>query len=253
MIKHLTFITLFLIPILAFPQDEKRKPVRIEGKIMDSDQQPVSFAHIINRARKIGTTSDYYGRFSLGSYPGDTLTISAISYQKLNVIIPDTITRSLRNLIFVMSPDTILLQEQVIYPWPGTYDEFKREFLETRIRDTVEPFIMRSWFQTGELTNLAYPEGGIRFPGPISLLHSLFSKKSRIQKELQRIRLQEKVSERYNIELISKVTGMTDTLMINKLIVYCDLDPGFISRASDYELYAEIYSCYNDFIQNHGQ
>ncbi len=54
-------------------------------------QQPVSFAHIVNKARQLGVVGGYDGYFSIGAYPGDTLIISAVSYHNKNLIVPDTI------------------------------------------------------------------------------------------------------------------------------------------------------------------
>jgi hypothetical protein len=248
MIKLSSIITLVLFSFYALSQEEEKKPVRIDGKIVDINQHPVSFAHIINKERNIGTASDYYGNFSIGSYPGDTLTITAISFHNLRIVLPDTITEIKYNLLLVMKPDTIMLQEQVIYPWPETYEEFQKEFLNIEPEEEEEEAMNRPWFLPGELTNLAYPEGGIRITGPISLLFNRFSKEAKTRIALRNIRLQEKVAIRYNAELITRITGITDGQEISEIIKYCDLKPDFISSSSDYELYMAIYQCYKEYI-----
>jgi hypothetical protein len=249
MIKEFFIISFILLSLPSFSQDEERKPVRIHGRIVDSYNLPVSFAHIYNRHRNTGTISDYYGTFNIGSYPGDTLTVSALAYKPLDFVVPDTIRVSRFSYELILEPDTVMLKEQTIYPWPETYEEFRAEILDARPIYEIPKALMIPWFARGELTNYAYPEGGIRISGPVSLLYSVFSKEAKTRKALAQIRIYELVRKRYNPELVSRITGLKDMLEINKLIDYCNLEPGFISKSTDYELYSAIYHCYLEYVQ----
>ncbi|HMT30859.1 MAG TPA: carboxypeptidase-like regulatory domain-containing protein, partial [Bacteroidia bacterium] len=64
----------------------------------------------------------------------DTIEFSAIGFKKGTYAIPDTLTTDRYSLIKIMSRDTILLQETVIYPWP-TKDQFKQAFLNLKVPD----------------------------------------------------------------------------------------------------------------------
>lgn len=232
----------------AFPQEDEVRPVRIEGRLIDKKQEPVPFAHIINLNRDVGTISDIQGFFGLGSYPGDTIAISAISYGNLVYIVPEL--TEIRKYYFelVMDHDTIMLREQVIYPWPESFDELSKEILEMRTNDTVaQVFQGDPWFRPGELTNEAYPQGGIRIQGPLGLLYGRFSKEAKTARQLDNNILLDKIRLRYNPELITKITGLTDKVEINRLIAYCNLRPEFILKANDYDLYSAIYQCYMDY------
>jgi hypothetical protein len=91
----------------------------------------------------------------------------------------------------------------------------------------------------------------LSIPGPFSLLYSTFSKEAKTRRELEKIILREKVEERYNADLISHITGLTDMQTINKMIDFCGLKPDFMFGSTDYELYSAILNCYNEFI-HHG-
>ena len=49
-------------------------------------------------------------------------------------MIPDTLNTDRYSLIKMLSRDTILLQETVIYPWP-TKDQFRQAFLNLKVPD----------------------------------------------------------------------------------------------------------------------
>lgn len=78
--------------------------------------------------------SDFYGFFSFVAQSKDTIEFSSVGYKKSGFIIPDTLTTNRYSLIQMMTRDTILLQETVIYPWP-TKEQFKEAFLNLKIPD----------------------------------------------------------------------------------------------------------------------
>lgn len=251
-LRYYILTGLLFLAASAFSQKEQQKPLRIEGRIIDTHLQPVSFAHILNKERNTGTISDYYGDFSLGSYPGDTLTISSISYHTLVYCVPDTLTEGPLRLLLVMETDTVFLQEQVIYPWPETYDELKKEILALEAENThLEPDLhLPSLKDVAALARTSMAPGQLglyKGSGPISLLYDKYSKEAKEKRELTRIRKYEHLKTRYNTTVVSIVTGLTDLEEINRLIEYCDLNTEFISNSTDYELYTAINQCYIEY------
>jgi len=57
-----------------------------------------------------------------------------LSFKDAEFVIPDTITENRYSLIQVMSSDTIMLQETVIYPWPSK-EQFREAFINLEIPD----------------------------------------------------------------------------------------------------------------------
>ncbi len=64
----------------------------------------------------------------------DTIVFSSIGYKKGVYIIPDTLVENKYSLIQLLSQDTVMLAETVIYPWP-TKEQFKYAFLHIDIPD----------------------------------------------------------------------------------------------------------------------
>lgn len=124
-------IGVFIIPLFAQPN----RVVQFSGVVLSRDSlKPVSFAHIIDKTARTGGIADYYGFFSFATKPGDTIVFSSIGYKKGVYIIPDTLVENKYSLIQLLSQDTVMLAETVIYPWP-TKEQFKYAFLHIDIPD----------------------------------------------------------------------------------------------------------------------
>lgn len=109
--------------------------VQFSGIVVSADSiNPVPFTHIIIKNTWRGTVADYYGYFSFVARINDTIHFSSVGYKKGQFVIPDTITSDRYSLIQVMTNDTILLSQTVIYPWPSR-EEFKEAFLNFDVPD----------------------------------------------------------------------------------------------------------------------
>ncbi len=109
--------------------------VQFSGVVVTADSlRPVPFANISVMGTARGTTSDYWGFFSIVVHKNDLVSFSAIGYKPGIFHIPDTLSENRYSLIQVMSSDTIMLTETVIYPWPSK-EQFRHAFLTLRIPD----------------------------------------------------------------------------------------------------------------------
>lgn len=130
------FSSLVLFSFFLFGQeDAERKLIQFSGVVVNGDSlAPVPFTNIIIKNSQRGTMSDYYGFFSFVAKEKDTVEFTSVGYKKSSFIIPDTLTTNRYSLIQMMTRDTILLKETVIYPWP-TKEQFKEAFLNLNIPD----------------------------------------------------------------------------------------------------------------------
>lgn len=109
--------------------------VQFSGVVVTADSlRPVPFANIAVSQTGRGTTSDYWGFFSIVVHKNDLISFSAVGYKPGLFRIPDTLTENRYSLIQVMSSDTIMLTETVIYPWPSK-EQFRHAFLTLEIPD----------------------------------------------------------------------------------------------------------------------
>lgn len=252
MIRRLLSFFLFMIACGTVAQEESAGRITVSGEIKDREGAPVSYAHILIKARNEGTVGDYYGRFAIPAFPGDTLTISAISYHDINIIIPSGFLLRRYPVAVFMSKDTVNLKEVLIHPWPATLEKLKEEVLNIEIRDPVSENITPYLPTPQELKALAHPPGAIvAMPGPFSLLYDRFSKEAKQKKAYAGVMKQEMASKKYNMTLVSLLTGLKSEPEILKFIDFCALEIDFILRATEYELYAAIIECYHDYCNLH--
>src|SRR5690554_339132 len=122
------FIIIFFINF-SFSQ-EKEHLIQFSGVLVSVDSlDMVSYATIIDKTTRKGTMSDYYGYFSFVTRPGDTIIFDAFGFKPSSYIVPDTLTDIRYSIIHLMTPDTLILPEVDVYPWPSR-EEFARAFVE---------------------------------------------------------------------------------------------------------------------------
>jgi hypothetical protein len=125
----------FLIGKASAQTDSKNQLLQFSGVVVSNDSlKPIPYTSVMIRHASRGTITDFYGFFSFVAMKGDTVDFNFIGYKPEYFVIPDTLTGNRYSLIQVLSRDTILLKEAIIYPWPSR-EEFKRAFVELEIPD----------------------------------------------------------------------------------------------------------------------
>jgi hypothetical protein len=122
---------------LAQSKIEKKqvRVIQFSGVVVTGDSLlPVPFAYVLVKGTHRGTVADGYGFFSFAALEKDTVVFSALGYHNSRFIIPDSLIQNKYNIIHVLSQDTILLKEAIIYPFP-TREQFKQAFLKLNIKD----------------------------------------------------------------------------------------------------------------------
>ncbi|MDD3877016.1 MAG: carboxypeptidase-like regulatory domain-containing protein [Bacteroidales bacterium] len=120
---------------LTAQDNNDRQLVQFSGVVVTGDSlKPVSFTNISIRNSHRGTSTDFFGFFSFVARENDTIDFSAMGFKQTSFVIPDTLTNNRYSLIQMMTSDTIMLVETVIYPWP-TAEQFKFAFLNIEIPD----------------------------------------------------------------------------------------------------------------------
>lgn len=126
------FVTLAAINSKAQRYDDL---VQFSGVVVTADSlRPVPFTNITVGKSGRGATSDYWGFFSIIVHKNDLVFFSAVGFKPGVFRIPDTLSENRYSLIQVMSSDTLMLTETVIYPWPSK-EQFRHAFLTLDIPD----------------------------------------------------------------------------------------------------------------------
>ena len=100
--------------------------------------QPLPYVNIyIQGATRRGTYTANDGFFSIVAKMGETVVFSSVGYESVTYTIPDTLTADRYSFFQIMTKDTFLLPETVIYPWPSR-EHFKLEFLAMDVTSELE-------------------------------------------------------------------------------------------------------------------
>jgi len=125
------FVT-YLWLVFAWYQTLPAQEVLIQwtGVVRDELLQPVPYAHIIVQKDMRGTVSDPQGKFTIITYPRDTLLVSCLGYRLRKIPVPSLSYDDSKHYIkdVILMEDTIKLSEVLILPWK-TYLEFREAFL----------------------------------------------------------------------------------------------------------------------------
>ena len=133
MVKIGLFLVAFTISFLASSQDSNL--IQLSGVVVSEETlEPMPYTTIFNKTKRNGVIADYYGYFSLVTYPGDTLFFSFYGMKSSSFIVPDTLTDNRYSIIHMLHKDTLNLPAVVVYPWPSR-EEFARAFLEMKPYD----------------------------------------------------------------------------------------------------------------------
>jgi hypothetical protein len=244
---------MIIIPAVYGQVDHVRR-VHLTGNIKDEKEKPVSYAHIMEVSRYEGWISDYYGEFSADPFPGDTLIISAVSYHHAKIYIPRELTENEFHVEVILHAETVELKELVVYPWPGTYDKLRREFLKIEIDDPADDVALYLPPMKDIINKLKTPGvpgqiGLYSGPGPFSILYDQFSREAKSKRLYAEIMKKEKAEKRFNSALVTRITGLKKEDDIKKFMEFCALQVKFILESTDYELYAAVLNCYHEFCE----
>lgn len=114
--------------------------VQFSGKVVTADDYgaiiPLPYVNISVLGTRRGTATDEDGFFSLVALEEDTIIFSQIGYKDVTIVIPDTLEESYYTWVQIMSRDSFLLPEAVIFPWPDR-EHFEIEFLAIDISDEL--------------------------------------------------------------------------------------------------------------------
>ncbi len=220
--------------------------IQVSGEIVDKeDGAPIPYASIANLSKGLMTVSDEQGRFSISISINDSLEFSSLGYNKHVITLSDTLNSDEFNVNIELSRKVYELESVNVYAYKDE-ESFKKAILEMELPEKEDP-------EPIHIPGAYYgPKKPASATGPISFLSQKFGKKARFEKKLQQIRedynYNKVVNEKFNKELVAEVTGLTDKVL-DKFILFCELEDDFIVKSNEYEILVAIDECYNEFTE----
>ena len=116
-------------------KSDSQNLIQLSGVVLSEETlEETPYVTVYDKTIRKGVISDYYGYFSLVTFPGDTIVFSCPGHKKSSYIVPDTLKQNRYSLIHMLPSDTLQLKEVTIYPWPSK-EEFANAFVNMRPYD----------------------------------------------------------------------------------------------------------------------
>ena len=128
------------------PTSKDNNIIQFSGVIVTEEagrMVPVPYAGVYIANRKVGTTANFQGFFSIVAEKGEKVSFSALGFHKKNFKVPDTLHDDRYSMVQILRRDTILLDEAVIFPWPSR-DHLKTDFLAMNVTNEMEKRAMQN-------------------------------------------------------------------------------------------------------------
>jgi hypothetical protein len=215
------------------------------GKVTSQKGMPLINVHVIDITTKTGTITDHEGSYRTYVYANDTVRFTSIGFKTTLFIVPGIAENILQTNLTLYS-DTLNLTEFVIRPYPKDYPTLKREFLVLELPDE-----QKIDMHLEEVLIQGPVDAGMVIKGPFTALYEAVSRHAKIMRQYEALIKQDKqklvAGKRYNVAIIKKITGLKEDQDIFRFIEYCNLEPEFILRVNDYDLYCAVKECYRRF------
>lgn len=138
-IRNIIFLVVLIYSNFYFSQSpvikDSLKIIQLSGVVISEETlEELPYVTVFDKTLRKGVISDYYGYFSMVTFPGDTIVFSSPGHKKSSYIVPDTLKQNRYSLIHMIPSDTLQLKEVTIYPWPSK-EEFANAFVNMRPYD----------------------------------------------------------------------------------------------------------------------
>lgn len=146
-----------LLTLTAYSQGQD-KTVLFQGRVIaSSNAEFLPLAYIFNPQAGRGALTDNFGQVDMYVFPGDSLVISYIGYNKKYYIVPRD-TELVHQVIIPMDEMTTMLREVKVFPH-SSEDEFKQAFLAMELRDARQRDNARNNLEQSKLNIFALQAG----------------------------------------------------------------------------------------------
>ena len=201
--------------------------------VSDSSFNSIRDCHVINMTQRNGTVTNAYGDFRISANINDSISFSALGYEKLTMVM----TESMYNYgyVVILKPIAYELDELTIKPFSVDL-----------------PSISKFEIYTPPLPN----QGGINLlpteVSPISFFYNKFSKEARQQRYFKKVINGTAdymlIDEKYNGYMVSQITGLKDDELI-KFMSYCNFSKDFLLYYSPETIKRAIKQKYSTFVE----
>jgi hypothetical protein len=254
--KFYRILLLFITCLPVNPGILSAQSGPLRGRIVDEESgKSVEYGIILNYSRHSTLYSSPTGEFFLQASPGDTLVLSAIGYYYRKIIVSDSLLSSSQTVTFKISPRAFEIGEAKIVAL-GTYDQFRQNFVnldKPKTKTEVLSEQITEWSQQAGREGYDKYQQNRQRDGVTLIAVPIRSRDERERIALAQIEEKEnfrnRIYQKFNPEVIKKVTGMTEDHEIIEFMVFCDFDDQYVLDVNEYTLMEQIALRYELFMK----
>ncbi|MGB0404457.1 MAG: hypothetical protein ACPGEG_10195 [Salibacteraceae bacterium] len=216
--------------------------------VSKKDSNVVVGAHVVNMNTMNATYTYSDGTFLLPYTQGDTIRISHIEFEDKYIYTSDMLIPDAIQITIMLQKATYNLNQvdvQIYSDKEAFADDFKNREVETEAVEVFKYEGPEKLEDVGTDLNAHVPLGS-----PVTFLYNKFSKEAKEQKRLEQAKAttdrERTIKERYNVDVIKKVTGIKSDEEAEAFMKNCPLEDDYVYRSTDYDIVKSILQCQKD-------
>lgn len=239
------YIHLFLLLLIQIPcfgqYGTTEGLILFTGEVIDEGSEtPLPDIHLLNRNNRNVTVTDPSGFFSMYISKIHVVRFTSVGYEPFYFSIPGGFKGDVYFQRIPLTKRTTPLENVNIYGEPDKTESI------LSINDIPNPLEGVSY---GTLQGEAH-EVEPSIMNIASLMWEWWSREGKEKRKLKEIlkqdAIREKVDKRFESELIWELTGLYGE-ELERLKKYCNLPPGYVITANEYDFLLTLKTCYNNY------
>ncbi len=217
--------------------------------ISNKTGQALPGANIINLNSLKGVSSNDMGLFSIQAKVNDTIIVSFLGYQTVNIVIDKNNINKHQTIYMMENP---LELNEVIVSSHELTGILQRDVDIIPIQKPIDisPKI-QAMFGDPKPNGLSNLNNALKtLMNPVDLIYNLFSRRSKDLRKLKEIQKEDKIqkmlAERYDRELLSRLLNV-DKKDVYLVLESCDYSERFIKNANDLQILEALLQCYKRY------
>ncbi|MDB4241675.1 carboxypeptidase-like regulatory domain-containing protein [Polaribacter sp.] len=249
--QKILFGFLFLFTINSFSQSDSLKVSTLKGQIVHgTSKRSLSAAHILNLNTVVGTITNDKGFFELPTRTNDTILVSYLGFASIKLKITNDLLKG-NELVIALYEKPEEVREVIINSMKliGVLEVDIKQVPKdkfTRIHINGLP----QTYEVGKPKEKDFSSPLAALFQPVDFLYSLFGKKPKQLKKLQKLKKQDDLRKmlagKFDREVMMEYLEM-DSQELSELLSDCNYSEYFIKKASDLQMIEAVLDCYESY------
>jgi len=213
------------------------------GRVVDGQNKPLVYAHVINLLRGHATITDSTGYFKIPVVINDSLKISSIGFYTRIIHVSQKRVNDTAFHVLILQKREYDLPTVDIYEI--RWQVFKSEFMEEVVEEDKTAKRISNW-----MSNLISTEELKMIYQSTMVPGFAINYKSKAERSKKKVAAMEKkyqlIAPKFNDKMIGSLTGLEGDA-IYKFLRFCNFDERFLIHATEYEIMEKVLNYWEEY------